>query len=282
MIKKKFKTILISILIIGLIILYLIYENNTLQLTNYEIINSKIPNEFNDYKIAQISDFHNTNSSKLTTELVNKLIKIKPNIIVITGDFIDSRKTNIDISINFINKIKNICPIYYVNGNHESRISNYNELKTKLHKNNVFILENNIISLKKDNSKINLIGINDPSMKKYSNNEKDRIKASLNAINIDNSNYNILLSHRPEFFDIYSDYNIDLIFSGHAHGGQIRIPFVGGLIAPNQGIFPKYTNGINEKNNSKMIVSRGIGNSIFPFRINNLPELIIVTLKNKK
>ena len=93
--------------------------------------------------------------------------------------------------------------------------------------------------------------------------------------------YTILLSHRPELFDTYVSENINLIFSGHAHGGQIRIPFVGGIVAPNQGLFPKYTSGKYEEKNTTMIVSRGIGNSIIPFRINNRPELIVVELRSK-
>ena len=93
--------------------------------------------------------------------------------------------------------------------------------------------------------------------------------------------YTILLSHRPELFEVYAENNIDLIFSGHAHGGQFRIPFVGGLIAPNQGLFPKYDAGIYEEGNTTMVVSRGIGNSIVPFRINNRPEIVLVELASQ-
>ena len=93
--------------------------------------------------------------------------------------------------------------------------------------------------------------------------------------------FNILLSHRPELFDLYADRNIDLIFSGHAHGGQFRIPFIGGLVAPDQGLFPKYTSGVYKQNQSTMIVSRGLGNSIIPIRIFNRPEIVVVTLQSK-
>ena len=94
-------------------------------------------------------------------------------------------------------------------------------------------------------------------------------------------NYSILLSHRPCLFDVYKEKKLDLVLTGHAHGGQIRLPLVGGLYAPNQGILPKYTSGIINASNTNMIVSRGIGNSTFPFRVNNKPELVIITLKNK-
>jgi predicted MPP superfamily phosphohydrolase len=95
-------------------------------------------------------------------------------------------------------------------------------------------------------------------------------------------NFKILLSHRPELFDLYSENSMDLVFTGHAHGGQIRIPFIGGLIAPDQGIFPKYSSGSYSKDSTTMFVSRGLGNSIFPVRIFNRPEIVVVTLRNLK
>ena len=94
----------------------------------------------------------------------------------------------------------------------------------------------------------------------------------------DSDNFNILLSHRPEFFNLYLKTPMDLIFSGHAHGGQFRLPFIGGLVAPGQGLFPKYTSGPYTQNGATMFVSRGLGNSIVPVRIFNRPEILLVTL----
>ena len=94
----------------------------------------------------------------------------------------------------------------------------------------------------------------------------------------DESGYTILLSHRPELFETYVDSGIDLVFSGHAHGGQFRLPFIGGLVAPNQGLFPKYNAGLYTDGGTSMVVSRGIGNSIIPFRFNNRPEIVLVEL----
>lgn len=281
----KKKIIIITFVITSLLILcnlYFYYENTKLSISNYNIVNEKIPSSFNNFKIIQISDLHNTKYKKLTDQLVKKIEYEKPNIIVLTGDLIDSNKTNIDIAIQFIKKIKNIAPIYFVSGNHESSISEncYNELKEKLTENQVIILDDKIDTLKVSNSEINLIGINDPQMTHIGYfTESEIIENELNSIEYDNSKYSILLSHRPELFNNYVEKNIDLVLSGHAHGGQIRIPFIGGVVAPNQGLFPKYTNGKFEQNKTVMIVSRGIGNSILPYRINNRPELVIITLR---
>lgn len=106
---------------------------------------------------------------------------------------------------------------------------------------------------------------------------RDELTDTLNDLK-NRENFKILLSHRPELFLIYSHFNIDLIFSGHAHGGQIRLPLIGGLIAPNQGYFPKYTSGKHILQNSTLIVNRGLGNSLFPQRLFNHPEIILLKL----
>lgn len=271
--KKKYIIILTIICITLCFMIYAYYENTSLQVTNYEITSEEIPIDFNNYKIVQISDYHNAKSKKLNNELISKIKKEKPDIIVITGDLVDAYKTDIETSINLIKSIKDISPIYYVTGNHEEKIDNYSKLKESLEELKVRILNNETESIKKNGYKINLIGINDPT-------NETICEIELKESSYDVKSYNILLSHRPELLDVYSKNDIDLVLTGHAHGGQIRIPFVGGLVAPNQGLFPKYTSGIYQKDTTTMIVSRGIGNSIIPFRINNNPELVVITLKN--
>ena len=281
--KRKTKIIiLISILLIFLVCLYLYYENNYLQVSNYTIESDKIPKDFNKFKIVHISDFHNTKSKKLKDNLIKEIKNNKPNIIALTGDLIDANKTDIDIAISFVKKINNVAPIYYVTGNHEANINNYDELKEKLKNNKVIVLDDNVEKLKINDKEINLIGINDPQMS-HNDYSKDSVivKDKLISIQYNKNNFNILLSHRPELIKTYAEYSFDLVLSGHAHGGQIRIPFIGGLVAPNQDLFPKYTSGIYEVANTKMIVSRGIGNSILPFRIYNRPELVVIELNNK-
>lgn len=274
--KKKiiFLTIIVTIILASST--YFFFENSTLEKTTYEILNDKVNSEL---KIAQISDFHNTKLNRLKEKIINELKSENPDVIMITGDIIDSRREDIDVSLNFIKKIKDIAPIYYVNGNHEIRINNYDELKEGLISNEVNVLENKASIFNKDDTTINIIGINDPS---YVHDDyiddKDIVNKVLDDITYDSNLYTILLSHRPELFDTYKEKNIDLVLTGHAHGGQIRL-FNKGLVAPNQGLFPKYTSGIFLCNNTSMITSRGIGNSVLPFRINNNPELVIIKIK---
>ena len=208
--KKKEIIICSSIIMSCLLLIYFYYENTTLQITNYSISSSKIPNEFNDYKIIQISDYHNERSNRLNKFLIEKLKNEKPDIIVITGDFIDPNRMHMEQSINFVKEIKGIAPIYYVSGNHEAKISNYEEWKNLLEEQGVIILENETKIIEKENSKINIIGINDPKMA----HEKSVKNSTIINKELEISNYNkdlfsILLSHRPEVFRTYVENNID-------------------------------------------------------------------------
>ncbi len=274
--------IIISLIIIALISIYLYFENNAIQITNIDVKSPTVPDSFNDFTIVHISDLHNKDFGKGQNNIIDKIRETNPDIIVVTGDIIDSYDTHVDITAEFINGISKIAPVYYVPGNHESRLlDDYFLLKTQMQTAGVHVLENDFISISRGNDKINIIGMKDPSfdyLNHIGTTDEEIVKNNLSSLTENLSGYTILLSHRPELIDIYSSFNINLVFSGHAHGGQVRIPFIGGIIAPNQGLFPKYTSGLHEVKNTKMIISRGLGNSAFPFRINNRPEIVVATL----
>lgn len=255
-------------------ILWTIWGNTRIQVTNSTINSETLPESFDGYTIAQVSDLHNKNWG---TTLVQLLQQENPDIIVITGDLIDSSKTDIPIAIEFISQIKNIAPIYYVTGNHEARSQQYELLAQQLLEQDVTILDNERTILQVNEDEILLLGLQDPSF--AADNNLSATQSVIDELVRDFDGYKILLSHRPELFDFYVQNDIDLAFTGHAHGGQFRIPFVGGLVAPNQGWFPSYTAGVYQEDTTNMVVSRGLGNSIIPFRINNQPELVMIHLE---
>ncbi|MBQ6841458.1 MAG: metallophosphoesterase [Bacilli bacterium] len=270
--------VIVIVLIIVILFIYLYWELTTLDVTNYKIKNEKLPKEFNGYKIAHISDFHNTKSNKLKKNILKSLLKNRPDILAITGDFIDSRRTNMNISLEFIKQVKDI-PIYYVAGNHESRIKDYPKFKKELTKLGITVLENEKVTLKNRKETIELIGLQDPSFETGELNSEQMKKIVDNYLkSLVSKSFNVVLLHRPELMEVLVKNNIDVAFHGHAHGGQIIIPFIGPIIAPNQGFFPKFTSGVHEQNKTSVVISRGIGNSLCPIRINNHPELIYVTL----
>lgn len=178
-------------------------------------------------------------------------------------------------------ELVHIAPIYYVTGNHEWRSGKFSSLERKLNHLGVRVMRNSAEEITIATDKIQIIGIDDPAHGNASYAERAIAEEALSHSikGLDKEDFTILLSHRPEMFSLYSEYEFDLVFSGHAHGGQVRLPFVGGLIAPNQGFFPKYTSGKNSLENTTMIVNRGLGNSIIPLRIFNRPEIVVVTLK---
>lgn len=281
---KKIKVLLIVVIIALILSLFFIWQNNDITTTKIDYSNPKIPNEFHGYTIVQISDLHNKEFGKNQEHLLKKIRASSPDIIVVTGDLIDRRKYDLDTAIIFIKGAMKIAPVYYVSGNHEAWSGDYNNISQKLLSYGVQILDDNKVKLIKTEAMIEILGLSDPDFltsNYMGGTNSSKLEEHLAGLS-DDSVFQVLLSHRPELFDLYANENIDIIFSGHAHGGQFRIPFIGGLVAPDQGLFPKYTSGIYKQNKSTLIVSRGLGNSIIPVRIFNRPEIVVVTLQNEE
>lgn len=272
------------LIIISLLAMFFIWQNNTIVISNFEYRNPKIPVDFNDFKIVQISDLHNKKFGDGQSKLLKKIDDLQPDIIVVTGDLVDRRKFNIVAASDFMEGAVKIAPVYYVSGNHEAWSGKYKDIKEMLETLEVHVLDDISAKILKNDSEIEIMGLSDPDFLTSSYMEGTKTDSLEKALkfwkNSDREDkFRILLSHRPELFQLYAENDMNLIFSGHAHGGQVRIPFIGGLIAPDQGFFPEYTSGSYIKNNSTMFVSRGLGNSIIPLRVFNPPEIVEVTLK---
>lgn len=263
--KKTIKIIIICIIVIVLLAPFLIWQNNSIVVTEYAKQNSDLKEAFNGFTIVQVSDLHSKNfKGKLLTEIA----KQNPDIIVITGDLIDMSDKNFDIAERFIRQAVNIADIYFASGNHEELSSIYLQFIDMLNKYGVYILNNRQSEIIRDNESINIYGFSD-----------SRYPID-NTISLPEADFNIVLCHRPHEPSIFSKIGADLVFAGHAHGGQVRIPLVGPLVAPDQGFFPKYTEGMRDFENTSLVISRGLGNSILPLRIFNRPELVVVKLYN--
>lgn len=277
---KRIILLTVGALMLFALIAWTAWSNTAVELNTYQIYSPKLPNAFDGYRIAHVSDLHNAEIGEDNQILLTMLRDAQPNIIVITGDLIDSRSTDIELALAFAEEAAKIAPCYYVTGNHESRIANYETLKAGLVQRRVVVLEDESLNIMYAGEEITLIGVNDPS---FHNDDAVSDSASMTnklaQITRQIDSYTVLLSHRPDLFDVYAESHVDLVLSGHAHGGQFRLPFVGGLIAPNQGLFPEYDAGLYTSQETSMIVSRGIGNSLFPFRFNNPPEVILIELK---
>ena len=279
--KPNKKTVLIvSVLVILCIGIWTLWGNTALEVNEYEIVSDRIPQGFDGFRVAQVSDQHNAEFGEGNSKLISLLSQANPDIIVLTGDLIDSRRTDIEIALDFVRQAVQIAPVYYVSGNHEARVYEYEDLKMGLAEGGVIVLEDQKVQITREGESITLMGIDDPSFQEdYLFGDSESVaRQAITDMKNESDRYTILLSHRPELFDLYVDTGMDLVLSGHAHGGQFRLPFIGGLVAPNQGFFPKYDAGLFSVGSTNMIVSRGVGNSIIPIRVNNRPEIIVATL----
>ncbi len=276
----------------ALLILWLWWENNALQMTGITEANAKIPPCFDGFRIVQVSDLHNKSFGRGQSRLLEKIRLLDPDIIVITGDLIYGahiqrlrQYCRMDHALDFVRGAVRIAPVYYIPGNHEGRSLRYDVLRTGLEKAGVRVMREEKLTLERDGQRIHLIGSGTADFAQTEAEQKNAVREMLAAIRLAADRpeeYQILLVHHPEFFAGYCAAGVDLVFAGHAHGGQIRLPGIGGLLAPGQGMFPRYVSGIYRKNKTALVVSRGLGRSLFPFRINNRPELVCVTLKKER
>ncbi len=281
--KKRIKHIVLlcTILFGSALVVWTIWGNTALIVSEISISVDRLPAPFSGFRIAQVSDLHNTEFGEDNAALLQLLSDCQPDIIVITGDLIDAQRMDIEIALSFAQESVKTAPTFYVTGNHEASCPQYHTLKAGLESVGVTVLEDEITYLELEGETIALLGLADPDFTIKGDlfgEVPAMVSTKLKNMLEQEGSYSVLLSHRPELFETYAACGVDLILSGHAHGGQFRLPFVGGLIAPDQGLFPKYDAGLYNDGNTNMIVSRGLGNSIIPIRFNNRPEIVLVEL----
>lgn len=258
-------------------------QNHVLDVSVHSFDHDKLPSAFEGFRILHISDLHDAKFGRGQRSLLKEVKVLQPDVVFLSGDMIDRRKTNertIRSNYAFIEGITKIAPVYYVPGNHEATSGMYAAFKQYMLDHGVHVLENSKTEISRENQSITLLGLKDPRFYSYDSSRFEENLHHLCAMREDNT-FCMLLTHRPEAFPLYAQYGIDLCFCGHAHGGQVRLPKLGGLYAPDQGLMPYYTSGLYQVDSSSMIISRGLGNSRAPQRVNNHPELILITLHKK-
>lgn len=270
------------LIVLGIIVIiligYILYDNKRIKLTKY-IIHKDFHSDIEELNILHISDLHNQRFGKnqhKITDLINK----DYDFIFITGDLIDRRYTDIDIAMELVNNLKG--KIYFVQGNHEKGSGKYSKLEVKLKEKKVEVLNNSKLDFKN----FEIVGIQDPNEyisinKRVQKDERKEMIENLKKFE-NHDKFQLLLSHRPEFMDLYEKYGYDVVFSGHTHGGHARL-FGIPLFAPDEGLFPKYAGGIFNLGNTTMINSRGLGNNYaWSKRLFNTPEIVEIKIKNSK
>lgn len=274
---KHFKTITLASLLIGSLFFLEGYrENRQLEKSYYTIKSDKLKKKETSIKVAHLSDTQFPRLRVSMTKLLSSIENEQPDLIFYTGDTID-RTENIDKTelTYFLKKVTKIAPTYVVSGNHETSHPRYDDWLQIIKKSDAILLEDQTMKVTVKEEKLQIIGLKNDSTR-LPLKESQKLDSTLETL---------VLAHHPEKIEAYTKALSPIsstIFSGHAHGGQIVLPGVGGVLSPNQGFFPTYTDGVYSVNNSHLIVSRGLANSSFPARINNYPHLIFTTFTNKK
>ena len=263
------------ILAVIVIIIILIFIYNYIQISKVYINKVKLPTRKinKDIKITQISDYHN-NKYINKNKLLKEITEFNSDIIVLTGDIIDFKTIDTKPTLELLEDIVKINKkIYFVSGNHEMKSVLYKEFLYDLENLGIKVLDNGKIIVNINDEKVNLLGLSFYSTKVDYNNVIE---------DIEDKNYTILLSHSPNRPISFLSGHEDLILSGHTHGGQVRLPIIGGLIAPGQGFKPKYDKGIYEIGNTTLYIDSGLGNSVYPIRFFNRVQISNITIEPSK
>lgn len=275
--KRRVIVLITAAVLVPALLIWLLWANSSPAATQVTVASGALPEAFEGFKIAHVSDLHNAVFGRKNEKLLSLIRAAEPDIIAITGDLIDSRHTDIDSALAFVEAAAEIAPVYYVTGNHESRLD-FDEIEPRLIAAGARVLRNEAEYIEHGGERIRLAGIDDPSFIRTGGTAEERAAAELEQLGDGGGTFTVLLAHRPELVEVYAEYGAGLVLGGHAHGGQVRLPLLGGLYAPGQGLLPEYDSGLYSLGETQMVVSRGLGNSVAPLRVNNRPELVIVTL----
>ena len=259
------------------------------RITEYKIASEKVPKSFHGYRIVQLSDLHGAVYGDDNRDLIAAVRKAKPDVVVMTGDMMDSGKGAAELAVNLCCRIGQEFLALYIFGNHEQTLekNTWQNAALRIRESGVQILDNEWIELQRGTDRIRFYGLTMPLV--YYKDPFGEYEKGINFYKQDvqkalgpavPGKFNVLLAHNPLYYPAYYNWGADLTLSGHVHGGVINIPGIGGLLSPDMTFFPKYDAGHFERNGRHLIVSRGLGNR-FLFRVNNPPEVVVLTLEHK-
>lgn len=269
-------TALIVVALIAAFCAFIIKDSrDELEISRYEVASLKLSESFDGFTIVQLADLHGAQFGEDGTELVDKVRELAPDIIALTGDFVTD-EGDLEAEEKLAPRLTEICPVYFVSGNHEFGSGLAAEVRNIMESAGVKYLSNEYLTISRGEDHILLGGVEDPNA--YADMlTPEELAQKMNEASP--SAFKILLGHRNYWMEKYPELPVDLVLCGHAHGGLVRIPGVGGLIGTDRHLFPDFVDGEFNNGNYTMIVSRGLGNSVPIPRIFNRPEIVCVTLR---
>lgn len=272
---------------------FLVYGNNAIEVSHFRIETAKLPQNYAGLRLVHISDLHGKQFGRQNKRLAQAILRQEPDLIVVSGDMIDSHGDDGSAFINLLHELGNRYPVYCSLGNHEqivramSDTDRYDRFAQQIHETGAVLLDNERIAIEKSGITFGLYGLT-TELYHYSRADisnlwggaelKTQFIVEQLGWPLDNE-FAILLAHNPKYFQEYVRWNPDLICAGHIHGGVVRLPLLGGVLSPDITLFPPYSSGLYHSGKTTMHVSRGLGNSVIPFRLFNRPDLSVITLE---
>lgn len=258
---------------------WLVWDNRRLVVTDYEVTMADLPADSSGIRIAQVSDLHAAHFGSFEDRLLQAVTAAQPDLVVITGDIVDRSTRDLTAPLRTAERLAQVAPTVFITGNHEADLGQLPQLLEGLEQRGVLVLRDEAHSMTLSGTDLVVVGLDDAKHRRNAKLPARSPGEVMDSLGITDDAPVLVLAHRPTLLPELAEHGADVVLSGHAHGGQVRIPGVGGLIAPDQGLFPALTSGVHRHGDASMVISRGLGNTaLAQVRVNNPRELVIVDL----
>ncbi len=275
---KKIRRLLALLALFALAAGFVYWQNFTLQVEPVELFFESLPPQFDGLRVAELSDLHGRSFGKNNVRLLRTLQKARPDMICICGDLFDEM-TDLTMLEPLLTGLTDIAPVYYVTGNHEWQVKNLREILQKMRAWGVTVLENEGRVLSRGGAEMVVAGVHDPCGP-YDMKTPAALVRELRSAQ--GNDFILMLSHRNDELAMWSQLGVQLVLSGHCHGGVVRLPFVGGVFGTRRELFPEYDAGVYRQDGTTLFVSRGLGYTNVHFRLFNRPHVPIMILRSGK
>lgn len=271
---RKLPTVAVVLL---LFLLFVLWNNFDIQTETVAVVLENLPSAFDGLRIVELSDLHGRSFGEDNAVLLRKIAEAKPDLICICGDLVDE-KSDLTVLPPLLRGLVAIAPTYYVTGNHEWQLENLSDVLAEMRSLGVTVLRNDYRILEKDGQRLVIAGVDDPCGP-YDQKTPEELVSEIRASEGEDACI-VMLAHRNDTIDLWSSLGVDLVLTGHCHGGVIRIPFVGGVFGSHRTLFPKYDAGLFGQNGTQLYVGRGLGYTNVHFRLFNRPHLPVLVLQS--
>lgn len=274
---RPLRSLLVFLLCATVVLGLLFWNNFVIQTEKVHVRLAKLPSAFDGLRIVSLADLHGREFETDNQYLLTTVRQLQPDLICINGDLFDE-ESDLPVLEPLIRGLCAIAPTFYVTGNHEWQLDGLKRILSNIEAYGATVLQNEYTVLQRGDAKLIVAGVNDPCGP-YDQKQPDELIAEIRQNEGENACI-LMLAHRNDQLSMWSELGVDLVLSGHCHGGVVRLPFVGGVFGTNRELFPKYDAGLYEEDSTQLYVSRGLGYTNVRLRLFNRPHLPLLILQS--